>query len=84
MPHVINIGNDEQRLVKRLQRGDKSAAREFYARYADRLAGICSRYITNEEDLKDVFQNALVNIFSHIGDFKYRGEGSLQAGPQRW
>lgn len=79
MPHVINIGNDEQRLVKRLQRGDKSAAREFYAHYADRLAGICSRYITNEEDLKDVFQNALVNIFSHIGDFKYRGEGSLQA-----
>ena len=79
MPHVINIGNDEQRLVKRLQRGDKSAARELYARYADRLAGICSRYITNEEDLKDVFQNALVNIFSHIGDFKYRGEGSLQA-----
>ena len=71
-------GSKEQRLVKRLQDGDKAAAREFYTHYAESLAGICSRYIANEEDLKDVFQNALIHIFSHIGDFEYRGEGSLQ------
>ena len=79
MPHVIINVREEQRLVKRLQEGDKTAAREFYSLYADRLAGVCSRYITDEEDLKDVFQNALVHIFSHIADFKYRGVGSLQA-----
>lgn len=78
MPRVIRI-NDEQRLVKRLQEGDRSAAREFYSLYADSLAGVCARYITDEEDLKDVFQNALVHIFSHITDFEYRGEGSLLA-----
>lgn len=71
-------GSKEQRLVKRLQDGDKAAAREFYTHYAESLAGICSRYIANEEDLKDVFQDALIHIFSHIGDFEYRGEGSLQ------
>lgn len=79
MPQVILIGNEEQRLVKRLQEGDRSAAREFYALYADSLAGVCSWYIADEEDLKDVFQNALVSIFSHIADFKYRGAGSLKA-----
>jgi RNA polymerase sigma-70 factor (ECF subfamily) len=79
MSHVILIGNEEQRLVKRLQEGDKTAAREFYARYADSLAGVCSRYIANAEDLKDVFQNALIHIFSHIGNFEYRQEGSLKA-----
>ena len=79
MPQVILIGNDEQRLVKRLQEGDKTAAREFYSLYADSLTGICSRYIADEEDLKDVFQNTLVHIFSHIADFKYRGLGSLKA-----
>lgn len=42
MPQVILIGNEEQRLVKRLQEGDRSAAREFYALYADSLAGVCS------------------------------------------
>jgi RNA polymerase sigma-70 factor (ECF subfamily) len=83
MSHVIFIENEEQRLVKRLQEGDKSAAREFYARYADSLAGVCARYIANAEDMKDVFQNALVHIFSNIAGFEYRREGSLEAWAKR-
>ena len=79
MPQVIFIGNEEQRLVKRLQEGDKTAAREFYTRYAETIAGVCARYIADDEDVKDVFQNTLVQIFSHIADFKYRGAGSLEA-----
>ena len=79
MPHVSFIGNEEQRLVKRLQEGDKTTAREFYTRYGGSLAGVCVRYIADEEDVKDVIQNALVHIFSHITDFKYRGNGSLEA-----
>lgn len=79
MPHVSFIGNEEQRLVMRLQEGDKTAAREFYARYGGSLAGVCVRYIADEEDVKDVIQNALVNILSHITDFKYCGAGSLEA-----
>ena len=79
MPHVSFIGNEEQRLVKRLQEGDKPAAREFYTRYGGSLAGVCVRYIADEEDVKDVIQNALVHIFSHITEFKYRGSGSLEA-----
>lgn len=79
MSQVTFIGNEEQRLVKRLQEGDETAAREFYARYAETLSGVCARYITDEEDLKDVFQNALVHIFSHMADFRYRGAGSLEA-----
>lgn len=79
MPHVSFIGNEEQRLVKRQQEGDKTAAREFYTRYGGSLAGVCVRYIADEEDVKDVIQNALVHIFSHITDFKYRGNGSLEA-----
>lgn len=79
MPHVSFIGNEEQRLVKRLQEGDKTAAREFYPRYGGSLAGVCVRYIADEEDVKDVIQNTLVHIFSHITDFKYRGNGSLEA-----
>jgi RNA polymerase sigma-70 factor (ECF subfamily) len=79
MPHVSFIGNEEQRLVKRLQEGDKTAAREFYTRYGGSLAGVCVRYISDEEDVKDMIQNALVHIFSHITEFKYRGNGSLEA-----
>lgn len=79
MPYVTFNENEEQRLVRRLQEGDESAAREFYALYANSLAGVCSRYIADEDDMKDVFQNAFLQIFSHIGDFEYRKEGSLEA-----
>ena len=76
---MIIKDNQEQQLVKRLQDGDKAAARDFYSLYADRLAGICSRYIDDKDDLKDVFQDAFIHILTHIGDFDYRGAGSLQA-----
>lgn len=56
---------------------------EFYSRYADYLAGVCSRYVVDEEDVKDVFQDSLVNIFSHAADFEYRGAGSLLAWATR-
>ena len=69
----------EERLVRRLQGGDSDALRVFYALYADYLTGVCSRYITDNEDLKDVFQDALVQIISHVKDFKYRGKGSLRS-----
>lgn len=80
---MYSIGTQEQRLVKRLQDGEKGAAREFYSLYADYLAGVCSRYIVDEDDQKDVFQDALVHILSHIGDFQYRGAGSLPAWATR-
>ena len=73
------LGNEEQRLVKRLQDGDKAAAREFYSLYADYLAGVCSRYVADEENQKDVLQDAFLHILTHIDDFQYRGTGSLKA-----
>ena len=70
---------EEQRLAKRLRNGENGAMQEFYTLYAEQLAGVCARYIVDKEDMKDVFQESLVKIVTHIYDFEYRGEGSLQA-----
>lgn len=51
----------------------------LYAEYADYLTGVCCRYIGNEDDRKDVLQEAFIKIFTSIGHFSYRGEGSLKA-----
>ena len=74
---------DEQRLAERLRNGENGAMREFYSLYAEQLAGICSRYITDEDDMKDVFQESLIHIITHISDFTYRGSGSLRAWASR-
>ena len=78
------IGNiDEQRLVKRLRNGENGAMEEFYSKYAPYLKGVCSRYISDKEDVKDVFQNALVRILTHTKEFKYHGQSSLRVWATR-
>ena len=74
---------DEQRLAERLRNGDNGAMCEFYTLYAEQMAGVCSRYITDEDDMKDVFQESLIHIITHISDFTYRGAGSLKAWATR-
>lgn len=43
------------------------------------LSALCSRYITEDEDIKDVLQESFIKIFTSLDSFKYRGEGSLKA-----
>ncbi len=73
----------EQDIVKRFRRGDASAMDRLYAQYADYLTGICYRYITNDDDLKDVLQESFIKIFTQINSFEYRGRGSLVAWMSR-
>lgn len=70
---------DDRTLLKRIKAGDNAAMRELYRRYVRYLSAICSRYISDDEDVKDVLQDAFVKIFSSIGTFEYRGSGSLKA-----
>jgi RNA polymerase sigma factor (sigma-70 family) len=81
----MNIfGEDkEQKLAKRLRNAESGAMQEFYTLFADYLTAVCSRYISSDDDLKDVFQDCFVNIMTHIDNFEYRGKGSLRAWATR-
>lgn len=74
------LGTDtELQIVKLFRRGHASAMERLYAAYADTLAGICARYVADDDDLKDVLQESLIKIFTHIDSFEYRGKGSFKA-----
>lgn len=79
----FHIGDSEQRLISQLQHGSNAAMRDFYTRYGGRLTAVCARYIADDEDLKDVVQDTLVSVFTHINTFNYRGKGSLLAWASR-
>lgn len=51
----------------------------LYAEFADYMAGVCLRYVPQPDDMRDVLQEALIKVFSSVGKFNYRGEGSLKA-----
>ena len=69
----------EKKIISMFGEGNPLAMDMLYAQYSRYLAGVCSRYIANDDDLKDVLQESFVKIFMRIGSFDYRGEGSLKA-----
>ncbi len=71
--------DNEQRLARLFDRGDASAMDKLYSAYADYLTGVCYRYTGNDDDTKDVLQEAFIKIFTQIRTFRYRGKGSLRA-----
>lgn len=73
----------ESKILSMFDEGNPLAMDVLYAQYSRYLAGVCSRYIANDDDLKDVLQESLVKIFTRIGGFDYRGEGSLKAWMSR-
>lgn len=76
---TIQTENDSEKdLIHRMQCGDTTASHTVYCRYVRYLSAIVSRYITNDEDIKDVLQDSFLKIFSSIGSFRYKGVGSLK------
>ena len=57
--------------------------RLFYDRYAGYLTALCLRYVPDRADVKDILQDAFVNMFAAADKFEYRGAGSLKAWASR-
>ena len=58
-------------------KGDSTAMRELYNRYAARLSALCSRYATGAEEGVDLMHDTIGKAFRNMDRFHYRGEGSL-------
>lgn len=73
----------EESIVVRAQNGDTDAQKSVYKLHIRYLTAVCSRYILNPEDVKDVLQESFMKIFSSINVFEYRGPGSLRGWMSR-
>ena len=75
--------NSERDLIRQIVHGNRIAMKRFYDDYSGYLTAVCARYISNEEDVKDVLQESFLKIFKAIHRFEYKGEGSLRAWSTR-
>ena len=74
------VSRDKERDIADLIRKDRqSATKEIYCAYAGYVVGICARYLSSDDDVKDVAQDSFVKIFMSVGSFRYSGDGSLRA-----
>ena len=70
---------EEKRWLRKALDGDNTATEWIYRKHVRYLSALCSRYITEDEDIRDVLQESFIKIFTSLDSFKYRGEGSLKA-----
>lgn len=81
---MILSGTDEEKnIIEAFRRGDAMAMDRLYTCYARYLTSVCARYLSDDDDLKDVLQESFIKIFSQINTFEYRGRGSLKAWVSR-
>jgi RNA polymerase sigma-70 factor (ECF subfamily) len=67
---VPDVVLDEQSLVARLRGGDDDAFEELVRTYTPRLLGLARRIVGNEEDARDVLQDAFLSAFRSIERFQ--------------
>ena len=77
------MSDSEKSIAEGIRKGDNHAMRDFYASYGGLLTAVCSRYVADDDDVKDVIQASLLSIISNINTFEYHGKGSLRAWATR-
>jgi RNA polymerase sigma factor (sigma-70 family) len=62
---------NETELVEQCIRGNRTAQREFYDRYAGRMLTICRRYVRTTAEAEDVLQEGFLKAFEKIRFFRF-------------
>ncbi|WP_348824430.1 RNA polymerase sigma factor [Flavobacterium aestuarii] len=59
--------------IRKCVDNDREAQLKLYQLFSPLLYGLCLKYMRNEHDAKDVFQEAFVIAFQKIGQYKFEG-----------
>ncbi len=82
MHNQINtfLKNDLETYIKQCVQNDRGGQLKIYQLFSPVLYGICLKYMKNEDDAKDVFQEAFIIVFEKIHQYKFEGsfEGWLK------
>jgi RNA polymerase sigma-70 factor (ECF subfamily) len=67
---VSQLASDETALVARLRAGDDEAFEELVRTYSPRLLRLARRIVGNDDEARDVLQEALLSAFRHLDRFQ--------------
>lgn len=69
----------ERDICRGCQRGNPIAQRELFDRYSPVLMAVIYRYVSDDDDAKDVLQDTFIKAYDSIGRFAWGGDNSLRA-----
>ena len=67
--------------IRQCMQNEREGQLKIYQLFSQVLYGICLKYMKNEDDAKDVFQEAFIVVFQKINQFKF--EGSFEGWMKR-
>ncbi len=70
MDSAANGGPSDLELVERCQADDTAAFQVLVERYQQRASRLAYRYVRNQEDARDITQEAFIRAFRSIKDFR--------------
>lgn len=68
----------EKQLIKNCLQGNKSSQYELVKRYSKMLMAVCRRYARDEAAAKDVLQESLIRIFTHLEKYTPNEQGTFE------
>ena len=72
----LDVGNDvDQKLVERVQKGDKRAFDLLVLKYQHKIFAVISRFIRDHAEVQDVAQDAFIKAYRALPNF--RGESAF-------
>jgi RNA polymerase sigma-70 factor (ECF subfamily) len=66
---------DEQQLIKGCIDGNRKAQKALYDKYSRKMMGVCSRYVKDMEDARELMLEGFIKLFTNL--HRYTGNGSF-------
>ena len=67
---------NEEQLIERCKKQDKTAQKILYDKYAGLMLGICMRYVFERSEAEDILHEGFIKIYTKI---EQTGKGSFEA-----
>lgn len=78
---IIQLFQSEENLIRKSMKGDPSAEKQLFDRFAPKMLSVCRYYISDLHYAEDVMISAFAKIFENLE--KYRFEGSFEGWIRR-
>ena len=68
---------NEQLLINQCKQHERRAQKQLFEELYVPVFRLARRYLANSPDAEEVLGDAFIRVFNNIGQFEYRGKGSL-------
>ncbi len=70
---VINLHQEEKKLILLAVENNRQAQQKIYAQFSSKMLSVCRQYIKDIHQAEDVMITAFMKVFSNLKNFEHKG-----------